>query len=135
MNSSNISARSSAQTMFESKSKVRSYTLDDFKNEDFKKDVLGYIDSGLSPAYERIFKEWRSKVSGTFSRIETDLFINNLRKWTRGGIEDTFTKWPMQDIMAAFFKDVGPGTYFRPNNERSFMSNVFGDIWSYDMSE
>ena len=135
MNQSNISARSSAQNIFESKNKVRSYTLDGFKSESFKSDILSYIDSGKSPAYERIFKEWRSKVNRTFSRIETDQFISNLREWTRGGIEDTFTKWSMQDIMAAFFKDVGPGTYFRPNNEPGFMKSIFGDIWSYDMSE
>ena len=135
MNQSNISARSSAQNIFESKNKVRSYTLDDFKSESFKSDILLYIDSGKSPAYERIFKEWRSKVSSTFSRIETDQFISNLREWTRGGIEATFTKWSMQDIMAAFFKDVGPGTYFRSNNETTFMRSIFGEIWSYDMSE
>ena len=135
MNSSNIPARSSAQTILESKSKVRSYTLGDYKSESFKSDILSYIDSGKSPEYERIFKEWRSKVSGTFSIIETDQFISNLREWTRGGIEDTFAKWSMQDIMAAFFKDVGPGTYFRPNNEPGFMKSIFGDSWSYDMSE
>jgi len=135
INQSNISARSSAQTIFESKSKVRSYTLDGYKSERFKSDILSYIDSGKSTAYERIFKEWRGKVSGTFSIIETDQFISNLREWTRGGIEDTFAKWSMQDIMKAFFKDVGPGTYFRSNNEATFMKSIFGDNWSYDMSE
>ena len=127
--------RASVYTMIESKNKVRSYTLDGYKSEDFKKDILGYIDSGKSPIYERIFKEWRKKVSGTFSRIETDQFISNLQEWTHGGIEDTFAKWPMQDIMLAFFKDVGPGTHFRNNNEPGFMKSIFGDSWSYDMSE
>ena len=88
------------------KRKVRSYTLADYKSEDFKNDILEYIDSGLSPSYERVFSEWRDKVLGTFSEADTERFINNLREWTRGGIEATFTDWSMQDIMAAFFKDV-----------------------------
>jgi len=114
---------------------TKSYTLDDYKSENFKKDILEYIDSGKSRAYERIFKEWRSKVKGVFSRTETDQFVSNLREWTRGGIEDNLVKWSMQDIMKAFFKDVGPGTYFRSNNEATFMKSIFGDNWSYDMSE
>ena len=64
MNQSNIPARSSAQTIFESKSKVRSYALGDYKSESFKSDILSYIDSGKSPEYERIFKEWSSKGMG-----------------------------------------------------------------------
>jgi len=114
---------------------TKSYTLDDYKSENFKKDILEYIDSGKSRAHERIFKEWRSKVKGVFSRTETDQFVSNLREWTRGGIEDNLAKWSMQDIMKAFFKDVGPGTYFRSNNEATFMKSIFGDNWSYDMSE
>jgi len=117
------------------KRKVRSYTLDDYKDEDFKNNILEYIDSGLSPSYERVFSEWRDKVLGTFSEADTERFIGNLREWTRGGIEATFTDWSMQDIIAAFFKDVGPGTYFRPNNESTFMYNIFGDNWRADMSE
>jgi len=117
------------------KRKVRSYTLDNYKSEDFKNDILEYIDSGLSPSYERVFSEWRDKVLVTFSEADTERFINNLREWTRSGIEVTFTDWSMQDIMTAFFKDVGPGTYFRPNNESTFMNSIFGDNWRADMSE
>ena len=114
---------------------TKSYSLNDYKSENFKNDILKYIDSGKSPSYERIFGEWRSKVLGTFSNIETDLFINNLRKWTRDSIGYELNKWSMQDIMKEFFKDVGPGTHFRSNNESTFMYSIFGDNWRADMSE
>jgi len=117
------------------KRKVRSYTLNDYKSEYFKKDILEYIDSGLSPSYERVFQEWDNKVGQTFSNIETDLFINNLRKWSRNSISYELNKWTMQDIMKEFFKDVGPGTHFRSNNESTFMYSIFGDNWRADMSE
>tara|TARA_E500000318_G_C3564386_1_gene214982 strand:- start:44 stop:1531 length:1488 start_codon:yes stop_codon:yes gene_type:complete len=117
------------------KRKVRSYTLNDYKSEDFKNNILEYIDSGLSSSYERVFKEWRDKVSGTFSEIDTNRFIDNLRKWTRSSIESELRYWSMQDIMKAFLKDVGPGTYFRSNNESTFMYSIFGDNWRADMSE
>jgi len=130
-----ITRRQLRKIILESLKRTKAYMLNDYKSENFKNDILEYIDSGKSPAYERIFLEWNNKVSGTFSRSETDLFINNLREWTRGAIESTFAKWSMQDIMAAFFEDVGPGTYFRSNNEREFMRSIFGDSWSYDMSE